>query len=570
MPHPKIHVLLALRDAAHVAPLAQALMHSNASVALASLQSVEGLLDRLEIETPSLLILELHNGATFLEKVRAQYPQLPIVAVLEKPTAQLSFAASRLGAEDVLTLPLDETETAERMQAVLDKIAQSPSVPPDMPRNMPGKAALPGAVSSPAAAAASKSAPANAAPVPALRKEETSRGKEDSGKEGNRGQLLQLIGSNPRMAEIRDLVGKVATTDATVLIRGESGVGKEIVARMIFESSRRAQKPFVKVNCAAIPNDLLESELFGYDVGAFTGATRQKPGKFEQADTGTLFLDEIGEMHPMLQAKLLHVLQDGRFSRLGAKHDISVDVRVLCATNKLLEQRVAEGLFREDLYYRINVVTIQIPPLRERRDEIPLLTRYFLEKYAAEYRRPLRLFSPEAERQMLAYIWPGNIRELENLCKRFVIVGGETQILRELSQRQPMETAPIAESTFASVPASASRSMSGAWMSDAESQNASRSRNRQLEAANTQNKNKNAARAEQTQAVEAGPSLLEIGRNAAWQAERQAIQQMLLQTRWNRREAAKRLQVSYKALLNKIKQMELESSEETGSAPGEE
>ena len=320
-----------------------------------------------------------------------------------------------------------------------------------------------------------------------------------------------MFGTHPRMAEIRDTIAKVATTSATVLIRGESGVGKELVARMIYTSSPRATKPFVKVNCAAIPHDLLESELFGYEPGAFTGAIRSKPGKFELADTGTLFLDEIAEMHPALQAKLLQVLQDGEFSRLGAKRDVAVDVRVLCATNKLLEQRVAEGLFREDLFYRINVVTVHIPPLRERRDEIPVLTEFFLQKYALLYGRELVPFSAAVQEEMQQYAWPGNIRELENLCKRYVIVGGETQILREFSSRAGKAVGGGGAAVKAPLRDGTGR-----------------------------------------------PSLLEIGRQAAWQAEREAIQQMLLLTRWNRREAARRLQVSYKALLNKIKLMEAE------------
>jgi DNA-binding NtrC family response regulator len=252
---------------------------------------------------------------------------------------------------------------------------------------------------------------------------------------------------------------------------------------------------------------------------------RDKPGKFELANHGTLFLDEIAEMHPMLQAKLLHVLQDGTFSRLGAKHDVAVDVRVVCATNKLLEDRVREGLFREDLLYRINVVTIFLPPLRERRDEIPVLTDYLLRRYAIQYGRPLHRFSPETAERMMQYEWPGNIRELENLCKRFVIVGSEMQILRELSNRGRVEAAP-------SLPDPAIQA--------------------------------------QTPAVEAQEkpdssdlSLLEVGRRAAWEAERHAIQRMLEATHWNRREASRRLQVSYKALLNKIKQMRLEESAST-------
>jgi DNA-binding NtrC family response regulator len=331
-----------------------------------------------------------------------------------------------------------------------------------------------------------------------------------------------MVGSNPRMLEIREMILKVAGTDVTVLVRGESGVGKEIVARLLFEHSRRRHKPFVKVNCAAIPHDLLESELFGYEAGAFTGAVRSKPGKFELADHGTLFLDEIAEMHPMLQAKLLHVLQDGRFSRLGAKRDISVDVRVVCATNKLLEERVREGLFREDLLYRINVVSIFLPPLRERRDEIPVITEYLLKKYAQQYSRPLHALGHEVVQRMLEYEWPGNIRELENLCKRFVIVGSETQILRELSNHNVHASAASSEKPAS--PGSPSVGEAGS-------------------------------------AAIAGLSLLEVGRRAAWQAERQAIQETLEATRWNRREASRRLQISYKALLNKIKQMQLDEAE---------
>jgi two-component system, NtrC family, response regulator AtoC len=340
-----------------------------------------------------------------------------------------------------------------------------------------------------------------------------------------------MVGANPRMAEIRDTVEKVAGTDVTVLIRGESGVGKEVIARLLFEYSRRRQKPFIKVNCAAIPHDLLESELFGYEAGAFTGAMRDKPGKFELANHGTLFLDEIAEMHPMLQAKLLHVLQDGTFSRLGAKRDVAVDVRVVCATNKLLEERVRDGLFREDLLYRINVVTIFLPPLRERRDEIPVLTDYLLRKYAIQYGRPLRRFSPEAAERMLQYDWPGNIRELENLCKRFVIVGSETQILRELSSHRQADSAIIVSSHEQPMGSHLAAPVVGG-----------NSANSDL-------------------------SLLEVGRRAAWEAERRAIQQMLETTHWNRREASRRLQVSYKALLNKIKQMQLDedASKELGT-----
>jgi len=300
------------------------------------------------------------------------------------------------------------------------------------------------------------------------------------------------------------------------LIRGESGTGKEVVARMVHGNSPRSERPFVKVNCAAIPNELLESELFGYEPGAFTGAHRQKMGKFDQANNGTIFLDEISEMHPALQAKLLHVLQDGEFARLGGKHDIGVDVRVLAATNKPLERNVAEGSFREDLFYRLNVVTVHIPPLRERQEEIPVFLEFFLQKYSDYYGKQPARFSEYALQLMMEYSWPGNIRELENLVKRYTIVGNEAQIIRELSTHKPIFQSTSAQSQ----PQPAVEPPSNGK-----------------------------AQADQ-------PSLLEIGRRAAMLAEREAIERVLAQTRWNRRQAAKILKVSYKALLNKLKAME--------------
>ncbi len=430
----------------------------------------------VQTHKPDVILLQMEPGSPVMASLRSESCRVPIVAI-GPPQADLAFEAARLGAIALLTLPIDPEEIASRLAALLDSLI----------RNQ---------------ARGSESSAATDAPA----------ANQD---------LPGLFSSSPRMAEIRDTIEKVATTSATVLIRGESGVGKEIAARMIFSLSHRSEKPFVKVNCAAIPHDLLESELFGYEAGAFTGAQRTKPGKFELADGGTLFLDEIGEMHPALQAKLLHVLQDGQFARLGAKTDTAVDVRVLCATNKLLEQLVSEGTFREDLFYRINVVTVHIPPLRERRNEIPLFIRHFIEKYSAVYGRGVPALADDSMEALIRYGWPGNIRELENLCKRYVIVGDATQIVRELSvqttdrtvapQRQTPGSQPI---PFPSCPE---------------------------------------------------PSLLEIGRQAAWQAEREAIQQMLVNTRWNRREAAKRLQVSYKALLNKIKQLELEGSFQNGN-----
>ncbi len=498
----QVQVLLAVLDTAHSASLAQVLMQAGATISLVQVRSPEHLLEQLQERTPNLLVLELDKDGSLLEQVRARHPYLPIVAALARPTEIITFSISRLGAEDVWTLPLDTASMVERAQSVLERL---PVPVPAVAENRGEDMAAIAAVTSPVI---------------------------EDGKEVDPSMPLlpppAMVGANPRMAEIRNTVEKVAGTDVTVLIRGESGVGKEVIARLLFEYSRRRQKPFIKVNCAAIPHDLLESELFGYEAGAFTGATRDKPGKFELANHGTLFLDEIAEMHPMLQAKLLHVLQDGTFSRLGAKRDLAVDVRVVCATNKLLEDRVREGLFREDLLYRINVVTIFLPPLRERRDEIPVLTEYLLQKYAIQYGRPLRRFSPEVTQLMTEYDWPGNIRELENLCKRFVIVGSEIQIVRELSSHGATltvpATIPVPEQPIAS----------------------------QLAA---------------TAASEAGLSLLEVGRRAAWEAERRAILAMLEITHWNRREASSRLQVSYKALLNKIKQMQLEEKESNSIDP---
>src|SRR4051812_32539043 len=243
------------------------------------------------------------------------------------------------------------------------------------------------------------------------------------------------------MAEVRDLIERVADTDVTVLIRGESGTGKELVARALAAASLRRDKPFVKVNCAALPTELLESELFGFERGAFTGAIQHKPGKFEFANQGTMFLDEIGDMSFALQAKLLQVLQDGEFSRLGGKHDVHVDVRVVAATNKDLEQAVADGLFREDLFFRLNVVCINLPPLRERREEIPILSDYFLKKYSVQYNKPCVDMSADTMRLLMEYDWPGNIRELENLVKRTVVLGTETPIRKELAHGLAMAAA---------------------------------------------------------------------------------------------------------------------------------
>ena len=342
----------------------------------------------------------------------------------------------------------------------------------------------------------------------------------------------ELLGSSGQMREVRELIDRVADTDVTVLIRGESGTGKELVARAVHEASPRRERTFVKVNCAALPTELLESELFGFERGAFTGAIQQKPGKFEFANHGTMFLDEISEMGPPLQSKLLQVLQDGEFARLGGRQDVKVDVRVVAATNRDLESAVAEGQFREDLYFRLNVVCITLPPLRQRRDEIPGLTEFFLAHYSQHYNKPPLAMATDTLRLFAEYEWPGNVRELENLLKRMVILGTDTPIRRELAEaiaRREMRVGPIPvieQAAAVPVPPVAPVAPPPA------------------------------------PPPPPGPvgSLKDIGRTAAREAERELIYRTLQQTRWNRREAAEILGISYKALLYKIKEAELDKA----------
>ncbi|WP_298268053.1 sigma-54 dependent transcriptional regulator [Geobacter sp.] len=234
-----------------------------------------------------------------------------------------------------------------------------------------------------------------------------------------------IIGNSPAMREIYKTIGKVAPSDITVLVRGESGTGKELIARAIHFNSKRIGKPFIALNCAAIPKELLESELFGFEKGAFTGATERKLGKFEQANGGTIFLDEIGDMPLDLQAKILRVLQEKEVTRTGGSQNISVDVRIVAATNQDLEELARKKQFREDLFYRLNVVPLQLVPLRERKEDIPLLVEYFLKKTCAELEVAARTCSPEAMTLLTSYGWPGNVRELENTIKRAVILSSD-------------------------------------------------------------------------------------------------------------------------------------------------
>jgi DNA-binding NtrC family response regulator len=233
----------------------------------------------------------------------------------------------------------------------------------------------------------------------------------------------EIIGQTPAMKQVFELVRTVAATDSTVLIRGESGTGKELIARAIHSHSRRRYFPIITVNCGAFPETLLESELFGHERGAFTGAQYRRKGKLELADGGTLFLDEIGDIPAKMQADLLRVIETKQFTRVGGNQVIRSDFRLICATNKDLEKEMREGRFREDLYYRINVFTIYLPPLRERREDIPLLARHFMRRFAAAMNKPITEISPEAMEKLMAYDWPGNVRELENAIERAMVVG---------------------------------------------------------------------------------------------------------------------------------------------------
>jgi two-component system, NtrC family, response regulator AtoC len=309
-----------------------------------------------------------------------------------------------------------------------------------------------------------------------------------------------ILGRSDKMREVNRIMDQVAATDITVLIRGESGTGKELVAREICARSRRRDRPFVKVNCAAIPSGLLESELFGYEKGSFTGAVTRKPGKFEFANHGTIFLDEISEMHPSLQAKLLHVLQDNEFSRLGGDEDVSVDVRVITATNRQIEKELQNGNFREDLYYRINVVSIHLPPLRERMEDLFELADFFLRKYAGIFDKQYVPLAKSTLGVFHSYHWPGNVRELENIIKKIVVLENQESALRDIG----MVSTCTEDGTITA----------------------------------------------QNQRF----SLKKVGKLAAQEAEKQLILDTLLQTRWNRKKAADLLDISYKALLYKIKQ----------------
>jgi transcriptional regulator with GAF, ATPase, and Fis domain len=319
-----------------------------------------------------------------------------------------------------------------------------------------------------------------------------------------------------------------------------------LVSRAIHQRSTRRHRPFVKVNCAALPAELLESELFGHERGAFTGAATTRIGKFEQADGGTLMMDEIGEMKPALQAKLLHVLQDAEFTKLGSNKRIQVDVRIVAATNRDLEKMLASGDFREDLYYRLKVIELTVPSLRERPDEIPTLTDFFVARYSRKYNRPTRPISDELRQLFAQYEWPGNIRELENMIKRVVILQDEQLVVREI-QRNMQRAAAASGAAATGVPLAAVAA-AGAAALPAGTPTGAPAYPAPAAPEADQGDDDNGQR------EEGAGSLAAVAKAAAMKAERAAIETTLRQVHWNRRKAAQILGVSYKTLLNKIKE----------------
>jgi two-component system response regulator AtoC len=409
---------------------------------------------------PSVIVQDIVmpgiSGIEVLENVKKTNPSIPVIILSAAGQIKTVVDAMKTGAADFLVKPFEEQELELAIENVIEKQK--------------------------------------------LREEvRTLKRQLDSYDAGD------VLSTNPKVLKIKEIAKQVADTDVPVLITGESGVGKEVLARYIHTHSSRGEKPFVKVNCAALPNELLESELFGYERGAFTGALNDKPGKFELADKGTLLLDEIGEMTPHLQAKLLHVLQDSEYTRLGGKRTIHVDARVLASTNINLEENVANGKFREDLYFRLNVIRVDIPPLRERREDIPVLCNYFLCRYRDRYKSSVEEISPALMDSFLRYDWPGNVRQLENAVKRYLILPEINMNFSEVKEGQ--STAPVVV----------------------------------------------------TPPKEDKMSLKDVGTRAAEQAEKELVLRVLEETSWNRKQAARRLNICYKALLNKLKRWQIDN-----------
>jgi len=432
--------------------------------------SAEEALDRLkEGPPPAVILVDLimpgMDGLAFLDETRRQHPSTPVIVLSAVDRIPAVVDAMNRGAADYLTKPFAEPELELAIQNALEKQGLKDEV-----RQLKRRLA-----------------------------------------EEEPGTDLRCL--SPAMLRVQEIARQIADTDAPVLLLGETGVGKEVLARYVHEQSARKGKPFIKINCAALPHDLLESELFGHERGAFSGALQAKPGKFELAHGGSILLDEITEMGQHLQAKLLHVLQDGEFTRLGGRQAVRSDARVFAATNRALEKAVADGTFREDVYFRLNVVQMQVPPLRQRREDIPPLCDAFLRRYVARYRSPVQGIPSRLMEAFLRHDWPGNVRELENAVRRYVILPDVELALAELhrSSQQPAALRPLPPPPEV--------------------------------------------------------SLKKVAAAAAEVAELELVRRVLSETRWNRREAARRLKISYKALLNRLKRWSLDKLEDPPSPP---
>jgi two-component system response regulator AtoC len=443
----RVYLEMALRCLGYKVELAQ-----DGNEALECLQSGAGEISAVLLD----FIMPNRDGIETLIEIRKLYPDLPVIMISGAPSPLNIVTAMKSGATDFLCKPVTHEDLRKALTRALDvKTVEC---------LRPVKSTLP---------------PSRA-----------------------------FLGKSPRMAKIQVILGQVGWSEAPVLIQGETGSGKEIVARELHANSPRAKKAFFKLNCAALPSELVESELFGYERGAFTGAFQRKPGMFEMADGGTILLDEIGDMDVRLQAKLLQVLQDHEFQRIGGKDTIKVDVRVIAATHRDLETAIQHGKFREYLYYRLNVVNLHVPPLRERKEDLVALAEFLMKKHA---KTPAAIpsITPELQTAMMGWNWPGNVRELENFARKLLIFQDPTAAARELNERTAQKSASAAQAPAAS-----------------------------------------------SEEVEAGAlPILEQVTKAKQQAEADAILTALNATRWNRKQASALLKIDYKALLYKMKKL---------------
>jgi nitrogen regulation protein NR(I) len=434
------------------------------------------------------------DGMGLLRRLSSEYPDVPVVMITAHGSVENAVEAVKLGAFDYIEKPFDQ----EQIRQVVDK---------------------------------------------ALKTHAFSRRDARAEESAEKGRF-RLVGDSPAIRSVYAVIEKVADTPSTVLITGESGTGKELIARALHEYSSRHAGPFIKINCAAIPKTLMESELFGYEKGAFTGAVGSKPGRFELANDGTLFLDEIGEIPVEMQVKLLRVLQESEFERVGGIKTLKVDVRLVAATNRDLHAEVAAGAFREDLYYRLNVVPIHLPPLRERRQDIPLLVDHFIAKFNGRLKKQFTGIDPDAVERLVSYNWPGNIRELENVIERTMLFGAGPTI-RALD---------LPGELMGAAPASSRDSGQFAVVGGDE-------RPERQHSSSSMSLPALAAAASLPIGAEAPSSLKEAVRAETERVERELIQRALDETGGNVTQAARKLKISRKSLQTKMKELGLRDKE---------